>query len=185
MGLVSVVIPHFNGLGFLDDAVDSALQQACEVVVVDDGSTQRGVSDYLDRVADLGVRVVHQASRGGAAARNVGVAQATGDYIVPLDADDRLQPTACETVASILDKDLSIGVVCWAQRLFGESDGVRRCEYTGSESMLYGTTIPNTCAYRKLHWEATLGYPEDIRVGGGLGVFHAPASSRWRGKGSR
>jgi glycosyltransferase involved in cell wall biosynthesis len=87
---VSVVIPCFRQAHYLEDAIESALAQAVprlEIVVVDDGS-----DDNVGQVAARypGVRYVKQANRGLAAARNTGIREATGDYLVFLDADDRL-----------------------------------------------------------------------------------------------
>lgn len=87
--LVSVVIPAFNCAQFIGSAIDSALAQDyphLEMIVIDDGSTDdtRGVVEtYGDRV-----RLLAQPNRGCAAARNLGVAKAQGEYIAFLDADD-------------------------------------------------------------------------------------------------
>lgn len=86
---VTVVIPAFNAQQYISSAIHSALaQQGCEidVIVVDDGSTDRTpqiVQAYEDRV-----RYVRQDNAGPAAARNLGVSLATGEWIAFLDADD-------------------------------------------------------------------------------------------------
>jgi glycosyltransferase involved in cell wall biosynthesis len=95
--LVSVVIPCYNQAHFLAEALDSVLAQThpqIEVVVVDDGST-----DNTSAVAAAypGVRCIRQPNRGLAAARNTGLRHTTGDYLVFLDADDRLLPHAITT----------------------------------------------------------------------------------------
>lgn len=95
--LVSVIIPCFNQAQFLGEAIESALGQTyphVDIVVVDDGS-----ADDTAAVACRypGVRCVRQANRGLAAARNTGIAYSTGEYLVFLDADDRLLPIALAT----------------------------------------------------------------------------------------
>ena len=90
--LISVIIPCYNHAHFLGDAIASTLGQEgveCEVIVVDDGST-----DDTPRVAASypGVRYVRQRNSGLSAARNTGLRAATGGYLVFLDADDRLLP---------------------------------------------------------------------------------------------
>lgn len=88
--LVSVVLPTYNRLAYLRQAVQSVLDQTYrrwELIVVDDGSTD-GTAEYL---ASLGtrVRVLTLAGRGGAArARNAGVGAARGAYVAFLDSDD-------------------------------------------------------------------------------------------------
>src|SRR5918995_6377717 len=95
--LVSVVIPCYNQAHFLGEAIVSVLAQSYprfEIIVVDDGST-----DDTPEVAARypGVRYVYQNNQGVSAARNSGLARSEGEYVVFLDADDRLLPEALET----------------------------------------------------------------------------------------
>jgi glycosyltransferase involved in cell wall biosynthesis/SAM-dependent methyltransferase len=95
--VVSVVIPCYNQSRFLAEAVQSALTQThsrTEVIVVDDGSTD---DSYSVAVAFPTVRVLRQGNMGLAAARNAGLKASSGDFVVFLDADDRLLPQAAET----------------------------------------------------------------------------------------
>jgi glycosyltransferase involved in cell wall biosynthesis len=94
---VTVVIPCHNQARFLAEAIQSAARQthdAIEIVVVDDGSTDDTLAVAM---SCNGVRVIHQRNRGAAIARNAGLASGAGAYVVFLDADDRLLPTAVET----------------------------------------------------------------------------------------
>src|SRR5215210_7397761 len=91
-GLVSVVIPCYNQAHFLDEAIESVLSQSYtnfEVIVVDDGSTDT-TSEVASGHADAGVRLFRQENRGLAGARNRGLAESKGEYVVFLDSDDRL-----------------------------------------------------------------------------------------------
>jgi glycosyltransferase involved in cell wall biosynthesis len=93
---VSVIIPCYNQAHFLSEAIESALSQTyreMEVVVVDDGSPDN-TAEVVARYA--GVRCVRQQNLGQAEARNAGFRASTGGYVVFLDADDRLTPTAVE-----------------------------------------------------------------------------------------
>jgi glycosyltransferase involved in cell wall biosynthesis len=93
--LVSVIVPCYNGADFLEAALRSALEQsyaAVEVIVIDDGST-----DSSPEIAQrLPVRYIRQQNRGLADARNAGIRESRGAYVVFLDADDRLKPEAVE-----------------------------------------------------------------------------------------
>src|SRR6266536_3253697 len=85
----SVVIPTYNRLDFLKEAIRSVWDQThadYEIIVVDDGSTD-GTMDYLVSLGAL-VKTLHQEHRGPAAARNLGVSQAAGTYVAFLDSDD-------------------------------------------------------------------------------------------------
>jgi len=93
--LVSVIVPCYNGAAFLEETLRSALAQSyaeVEVVVVDDGST-----DNSPEIARrFPVRYIRQPNRGLCEARNAGIRESKGDYLVFLDADDRLKPRAIE-----------------------------------------------------------------------------------------
>jgi hypothetical protein len=88
---ISIIVPCFNGARHLRETLESAVHQTLgphEVIVVDDGSTD----DSVDVAHSFGsaVRVVCQANQGVSVARNTGLGVATGDYVLFLDADDRL-----------------------------------------------------------------------------------------------
>ena len=86
-GLVSVIVPAYNAEAFIAEALDSAFAQdfrPLEVIVVDDGSTDR----TAEIAAAYEAQLVRQPNRGPAAARNAGLARAQGEYIAILDADD-------------------------------------------------------------------------------------------------
>jgi glycosyltransferase involved in cell wall biosynthesis len=94
--LISVVIPCFNQAHFLGEAVESALAQSygeVEIVVVDDGSADN-TGEVAGRYPQ--VRYLRQPNRGAAAARNAGLAAGKGEFLIFLDADDRLLPEAAE-----------------------------------------------------------------------------------------
>src|SRR5262245_38480777 len=93
-GAVSVVIPCYNQARFLSDAIESALDQTCpplEVIVVDDGST-----DHTASVAARyhGLKYLRQRNAGAPSARNYGFRESHGEFLLFLDADDRLVPEA-------------------------------------------------------------------------------------------
>lgn len=94
MSSVSVVIPAYNAEQYLRVALSSVISQThrdLEVIVVDDGSTDR-TGAVCRELVDPRIRVVHQPNRGLAAARNTGIRQARGTYVAFLDADDLWHP---------------------------------------------------------------------------------------------
>lgn len=92
--LVSIIVPAYNYGAFLAEAVESALRQSqaqLEVIIVDDGSTDDTAAIAAGLVQrDARVRYVHQPNQGLSAARNTGMKNAAGEFLVFLDADDVL-----------------------------------------------------------------------------------------------
>ncbi len=108
---VSVIIPCFNTGEYLAEAVASALDQDhpdVEVVVVDDGSTDRTPEVMRGLGGIVGIR---QANQGVSSARNTGVARSRGEYVVFLDADDRLLPGAVRLGVEELERRSGCGFV--------------------------------------------------------------------------
>jgi glycosyltransferase involved in cell wall biosynthesis len=101
--LISVIIPCYNQGHFLGEAIESVLLQThahFEIIVVDDGSRD-STAEVSTRHPD--VKYVRQGNQGQSAARNVGARASKGDYLVFLDADDRLLPNAFEVGLRCLD----------------------------------------------------------------------------------
>jgi glycosyltransferase involved in cell wall biosynthesis len=103
----SIVVPAFNVESTVRAAVESALRQSygdLEVIVVDDGSTDR-TAELVEALTDPRVRLVRQANRGLSGARNAGVRHARGDLVAFLDADDLLMPDYLGRMAAALEQD--------------------------------------------------------------------------------
>lgn len=104
---LSIIIPAYNAEAYLPQCLDSILAQEhkdCEVIVVDDGSTD-GTAALLECYPD--VKVVHQENHGMSTARNRGLDEARGEYILFVDSDDLLTAGALETlVAELSGEDI-------------------------------------------------------------------------------
>lgn len=115
---VAIIIPCYNYAEFLAEAIESALAQTvpCEVIVVDDGSTD-GSAKVAARYP---VKLVRQKNKGLPAARNAGIVKATGTHVLPLDADDTLHPDCVEKMLTANVGMIVRGLWNWngrAQRL--------------------------------------------------------------------
>lgn len=104
------VIPTYNMARYVADAVESALKQTvpfCQIIVVDDGSTD----DTASVLADFGsaVLVLKQQNQGVSVARNCGADAAEGDYLVFLDADDILAPKKLELQLPLVSEPEGFG----------------------------------------------------------------------------
>lgn len=169
--LVSVVIPCFNYAHFLDQAIQSAVDQdypAIEVIVVNDGSTDDPAA-IVSRFPH--VRYVTQENRGLAAARNVGLSHCRGELVVFLDADDRLRPGAIAAGARLLEANPDLGFAAGFSTLISgvglAQPTVNRPGCEGSDaymSLLRRNTIrnPGTVLFRRQLVEAAGGFTSGV-----------------------
>jgi len=182
--MVSVVIPFYNQADYVLDAVRSVFAQTYkdfEIIIVDDASQEPlpwQINRYANR-PNKKIRIIRNiTNRGIAAARNVGIANATGDFILPLDADDSILPTFLECTVPEMIK--GVGVVgTW---LYMEPDS--QCMQSGHtwqmlgphdssypifaptrEQILAGNSIAVCSLVRREALREVGGYPEDFPKG--------------------
>ena len=114
--LISVVVPVYNVEEFLDDCVQSIVNQTyknLEIILVDDGSTDHcpEICDkWLER--DSRIKVIHKENGGLSSARNTGIEQSTGDYLGFVDSDDYICPQMYEHLLTVLEKSALKIVSC-------------------------------------------------------------------------
>lgn len=163
---VSVVIPVYNAEAFLAETLNSVLATTyapLEVIVIDDGSTDRSrhiALDFAER--DPRVKVLHQENQGVCRARNHAIAHAAGRYILPVDADNLIEPQFVEQAVAILDASPEVKVVAPRADFFGERTGEWKLP-PFSLRRLARRNIMDTCAmYRREEWERIGGYCETI-----------------------
>jgi glycosyltransferase involved in cell wall biosynthesis len=100
---ISVVIPLYNGKGYIRRSIQSVLRQTCadfELLVVDDGSTD-GSPEVVRTFTDSRVRLIQQEHAGVSVARNRGLAEARAEYVALLDADDEWEPQFLDAVVHL------------------------------------------------------------------------------------
>lgn len=168
MPRVSVVIPCYNHGRYLDEAIDSVLAQTFddfEIVVVDDGSTDAFTRDLLKGYRREKTRVLRTVNMGLAAARNNGIAAAVGEYILPLDADDRIEPTYLQQAISVLDGDPRVAIVYCRARLFGAVESEWLLPEYSLERMLLDNIIFCSALFRRSDWTAIGGYDPGMVYG--------------------
>ena len=173
---VSVIIPTYNYGRFVAGAIESALGQTCpsvEVIVVDDGSTD----DTAEVVGKFGerVRYLRQENSGVGAARNRGVAEAVGEFIAFLDADDTWEPTKLEKQLAVFERDPEVGLVHCGMREFDSETGGTvathvdgQAGWVADELLLWERPAiigpGGTIMVRRDAFEAVGGFDERMRV---------------------
>ena len=168
MPSVSVVIPCFNSGLYLEETIVSVQQQTYtdwEIVIVDDGSTDTLTVDLLrdlEQRSDLRIRIFRQENSGPAAARNVAIANAIGHYILPLDADDTIEPGYMSLAVPILDDNPEMGIVYCLAKKFGAETGPWELPSFSYERMAVDNVIFCTAFFRRTDWETVNGFSQSL-----------------------
>ena len=162
---ISIIIPCYNSGRTLPQTLESVRAQTLaprEVIVVDDGSTDPETVALLDSLTD--VRLVRQPNCGLPAARNAGFAAAAGEYVLPLDSDDWLEPDALDKLLATLRRHPEAAFAFSHIRLEGECRGVLAKHYNFFEQ-LFLNQMPYCLLLLRNLWQAVGGYDETLRRG--------------------
>ncbi len=168
MAKVSVIIPCYNQGAYVDMAVESVLAQSFqdfEIIIVNDGSTDPATNRLLADYQKPMTKVIHTANQGLAMARNNGIREATGEFILPLDADDKIASTYLEKAVRILDELAEAGIVYCKAETFGAVTGPWLAVGFSLRRMLLGNLIFCSALYRKKDWQAVGGYNTNMAHG--------------------
>ena len=161
---VSVVIPCYNHGEFLGEAIDSVRAQDypdTEIIVVNDGSTDPRTLRVLAALEN-DVILIEQPNQGLAAARNRGIQSATGIYVLPLDADDKIGPGFVRKAVAVMNGDDSVGIVYGQTELFGAKSGLWQLPAYSMPEILFENMLVATALFRKSDWLRVGGYRQSM-----------------------
>ena len=165
-GKVSIVIPCHNHGVMLREALASVEEvrneNLLEVIIVDDGSSDAETIRILKEVTDAGYKVVSQPNLRVSAARNTGIRLARGEFILPLDNDNRLRDVYLKEGVKLLKDNPGIGVIYADAEYFGEKTGRWHVQEFDLLSLIRKNFIDACALYRKALWEQVGGYDEQM-----------------------
>jgi glycosyltransferase involved in cell wall biosynthesis len=136
---VDVIIPTYNGLPYLKEAVKSVLSQTHHELllhIVDDGSTDQ-TDRYVKTLTDKRIRYHRKPNGGLSSARNYGIGQATADYVAFLDADDVWRPLKLEKQLALMQDHPMTGLVYGYQEKIDSQGKVRGVVRDGKRGQLF------------------------------------------------
>jgi glycosyltransferase involved in cell wall biosynthesis len=170
--LVSVVIPCYKQAHFLAEAVESVVTQTFtdwEIVIVNDGSpddTSEVAKRLIAKHPGKQIHLLEKSNSGLPGARNAGMRAASGKYLLPLDADDKIKPTLLAKLVPILDNRPKVGFAYSHIQHFGEIDTEFPLPDFDRATLIAKDNIACVCALvRRSAWEQVGGYNEAMREG--------------------
>lgn len=177
--MISIIVPVYNGEKYIERCVDSILLQTYsdfEIIVINDGSVDN-TNELLLKISDPRVRVISQNNSGVSSARNRGISESKGEFIVFIDGDDYVEPTFLNTLISSYQEGI-MPVVGFSKNSSNENvlrDEIH-CDYNIGPYMPrdylignLGKTVSFSCCnklfFKKLIIENDLKFPEDLKLG--------------------
>lgn len=175
--MISIVIPLYNKERSVAHALNSVLKQSFqdfEIVVVDDGSTD-GSCDEVYKVTDPRIRLVHQQNAGVSAARNKGIAEARGEYVAFLDADDEWKPDYLATQMALVEKYRQCSVFAVNYEFRNEKGEttptiIRKLPFSGMDGVLTNYFEVASCSHPPICSISIMVLKEAIQAIGGFPV---------------
>jgi len=167
--LVSIIVPCYNQAQYLDEALQSVLVQTYnnwECIIVNDGSP-----DNTEEVAkkwiktDNRFKYLYQENGGVSSARNLGITHASGEYILPLDADDKIAESYVELAVLFFIEDPILKVVYCKAVKFGDENGLWNLDQFSLENLAKTNMIFCSAMYRKTNWIKIGGYDINMQYG--------------------
>lgn len=165
---VSIIIPCYNDVEYIEKSISSALTQDyqnIEVIVIDDGSNYRTKLKLKELESKIS-KLIIQENQGASVARNSGISKAKGKFILTLDSDDFFEESFCRKAVKIFNENANVKIVsCYANRFRGESNDIIRHENaTIKEFLKYNNALGNAMFYKE-DWETVGGYDEKMIYG--------------------
>ncbi len=163
---LSIVIPCWNAgrhLPGLFDNLRSQTLREIEIILADDGSTDPLTIETFGLLPD-NVTLISQENRGLSSARSVGFSASSGEYVLPLDCDDRLAPGFIDKTVAVLDQDYSLDFSFTHVLLTGARKGVLERGFNRFDQ-LFLNQLPYSLVLRRTAWERVGGYDETMRSG--------------------
>lgn len=167
--LVSIIVPCYNQAQYLSETLLSILDQTYtnwECIIVNDGSSDNTEEIALEwRNRDNRFSYLSKKNGGVSEARNFGIKESKGIYILPLDADDKISDTYLEEAVQILDSNNEINVVYCEAEFFGLQKGKWELPIFSLKELLYRNIVFCSSVFRKEDFNKTSGYNTNMQLG--------------------
>lgn len=166
--LVSVITACYNDAHFIDLPIDSVLNQPYEnfeMIIINDGSTNKETLEILRKINHPKIKIIHQENKGLPGARNTGIRAAKGEYILPLDADDKITHICLTRSVEVLNSKPKVAMVYGNYRTFGDEERFITTGKFNTYRILFANYFVVGSMFRRLAWEGVGGYAESMTGG--------------------
>lgn len=166
---ISIIMPCYNQAQYLDEALQSVLGQTYsnwECIIVNDGSTDNTASivkGWLTRDKRLGY--FEQENKGVSNARNTGIANSEGEFILPLDADDKISSDYLQLALDEFVKNPDLKIVYCNAKKFGKESGIWDLPPFSYANLAKENVIFSSAIFKKDDWKRIGGYDENMDKG--------------------
>ena len=164
--LVSVIMPIHNYGNMFQKSLESVFNSTyknIELVIVNDGSENQYVIDKLESLSTHpNIKIINQKNSGPSKARNNGIKNSNGDYILPLDSDDMIDPNYIQTCVNVIRKNKNISPVYCDTNHIGQMSGIENRPEWSKERLIKGPFIVNCSMFSRESFDKCGGYDEQM-----------------------
>ena len=167
--IVSVIVPCYNQAEYIAECLDSVINQTYtnwECLVINDGSSDNSEELILPyTLSNLRIKLINQTNSGLSSARNTGLKEALGQFILPLDGDDKIEKTCIEKFVKTFAKNEHLKLVYSNVILFGSINGIWNLPTYSYAQLLKNNLIVATAMYKKDQIVNLGGYDPNMKSG--------------------
>ncbi len=167
--MISVIITCYNYARYLSEAVESVIQQTYknfEIIIVNDGSadeTQNIAESLIAKYPEKKIHLINQENQGVSDARNAGITQADGEFILCLDADDIISETMLEETYKSLEKNPQVAIAYTDRQDFGAFNQIVEASEYDFHKLKYFNQLSYCALFKKEVWEKVGGYRTNLK----------------------
>jgi len=165
--LVSIIMPVYNYGKMFNKSIESVFNSTYknfELIIVNDGSTDEYIIKKLESLSNHpNIKIIHQENGGPANARNNGIKNSKGEYILPLDSDDMISAEYIQSCINIIRKDKNISPVYCDTNHVGQMSGIENRPEWSKERLIQGPFIVNCSMFTKESFDVCGEYDEEMK----------------------
>ncbi|MCH7408646.1 glycosyltransferase [Belliella sp. DSM 111904] len=163
--MISIIIPCYNTGQYLEDALESVFNcnfQDYEIIIVNDGSDDNQTNQILGLIKHKKIKIITQENKGLSSARNLGVRNSNGEFVLFLDSDNKILDGYFEQAIKFFKEDSTVGVVYSIPEFFGSTNTPRfQTKAYNFDALLAGNFIDACSFVRRIAFDSVGGFDEN------------------------